>query len=65
LVVARVSGHRYIAFYTQTQMHSMNTPTSTPVDFPSVEGGPMLGSFKTEFGSMVIPDLDRILDNKF
>ena len=65
LVVARASGHRYIAFYTQTQMHSMNTPTSTPVEFPSVEGGPMLGSFKTEFGSMVIPDLDRILEGDF
>lgn len=65
LVIARASGHRYIAFYTQTQMHSMNTPTSTPVEFPSVEGGPMLGSFKTEFGSMVIPDLDRILDGGF
>jgi len=65
LVIARASGHRYIAFYTQTQMHSMNTPTSTPVEFPSVEGGPMLGSFKTEFGSMVIPDLDRILRGDF
>lgn len=65
LVIARASGHRYVAFYTQTQMHSMNTPTSTPVEFPSVEGGPMLGSFKTEFGSMVIPDLDRILDGDF
>jgi len=65
LVVARASGHKYIAFYTQTQMHSMNTPTSTPVQFPSVEGGPMLGSFKTEFGSMVIPDLDRILQGDF
>jgi len=43
----------------------MNTPTSTPVEFPSVEGGPMLGSFKTEFGSMVIPDLDRILRGDF
>ncbi len=65
LVIARASGHRHIAFYTQTQMHSMNTPTSTPVEFPSVEGGPMLGSFKTEFGSMVIPDLDRILEGNF
>ena len=65
LVIARASGHRYIAFYTQTQMHSMNTPTSTPVEFPTVKGGPMLGSFKTEFGSMVIPDLDKILDCKF
>jgi chemotaxis signal transduction protein len=65
LVIARASGHKYIAFHTQTQMHSMNTPTSTPVEFPSVEGGPMLGSFKTEFGSMVIPDLDRILQGEF
>ena len=65
LVIARASGHKYVAFYTQTQMHSMNTPTSTPVEFPSIEGGPMLGSFKTEFGSMVIPDLDRILDGDF
>ena len=65
LVIARASGHRYVAFFTQTQMHSMNTPTSTPVKFPSVEGGPMLGSFKTEFGSMVIPDLDRILSGDF
>ena len=65
LVIARASGHRYIGFYTQTQMHSMNTPTSTPVEFPSVEGGPTLGSFKTEFGSMVIPDLDSILRGDF
>jgi len=65
LVIARASGHKYVAFYTQTQMHSMNTPKATPVEFPSVEGGPMLGSFKTEFGSMVIPDLDQILAGKF
>ena len=65
LVIARVSGHRYVAFYAQTQMHSMSTPAATPVEFPSVEGGPMLGSFKTEFGSMVIPDLDRILSAEF
>ena len=64
LVIARASGHNYIAFYTQTQMHSMKTPTSTPVEFASVADGPLLGSFKTEFGSMVIPDLDRILNGK-
>ncbi len=65
LVIARASGHNYIAFYTQTQMHSMKTPTSSPVDFPSLTDKPLLGSFKTEFGSMVIPDLDRILNCDF
>ncbi len=64
LVIARASGHRYLAFYTQTQMHSMKTPTSRSVDFPTLAGRPLLGSFKTSFGSMVIPDLNRILAGK-
>ena len=64
LVVARASGHRYVAFYTQTQMHSMKTPPSTKTQFESMAGRPLLGAFKTNFGSMVIPNLDKILDGE-
>lgn len=61
LVIARGSGHRYIGFYTQTQMHSMKIPLSSPTKFDELDGFPHMGSFKTDFGGMVIPDIDRLL----
>ena len=65
LVIARAKGQNYVAFYTQTQMHSMKTPTSSTVEFEQLAGTPLMGSFKTSFGAMVIPDLDRILRADF
>ena len=65
LVIARAKGQNYVAFYTQTQMHSMKTPTSSTVEFKQLAGTPLMGSFKTSFGAMVIPDLDRILKGDF
>lgn len=62
LVIARASGHRYVGFYTQTQMHSMKTPTSRATEFKELEGTPHLGAFKTDFGVMVIPNLEQLLD---
>ena len=62
LVIARAGGHRYIGFYTQTQMHSMKAPESKPTEFEELSKTPHLGAFKTEFGVMVIPDLDQLLD---
>ena len=63
LVIARVSGHRYVGFYTQTQMHSMKAPSSNPIELEALAGTPLLGAFKTEVGAMVIPDLKKILDS--
>jgi len=63
LIIARASGGRYVGFYTQKQMHSMKTPTASPVEFKSLENAPYFGAFETEFGAMVVPDLSRILDN--
>ena len=62
LVIARAGGHRYVGFYTQTQMHSMKAPDSKPTEFDELSQTPHLGAFKTEFGVMVIPDLDQLLD---
>lgn len=62
LVIARTSGHRYVGFYTQTQMHSMKIPTASATRFDELSGSPHLGAFKTDFGVMVIPDLNRLLD---
>jgi len=63
LLIARASGHRYIGFYTQTQMHSMKLPTSSATKFEELDGSPHLGAFKTDVGVMVIPDLNRLLDD--
>lgn len=62
LVIARGSGHRYIGFYTQTQMHSMKIPLSSATKFDELDGFPHMGAFKTDFGGMVIPDIDRLFD---
>lgn len=62
LVIARGSGHRYLGFYTQTQMHSMKIPKSSETQFEELNGCPHLGAFKTDFGGMVIPDIDRLLN---
>ena len=63
LVIARAGGHRYVGFYTQTQMHSMKAPDSKPTEFEELSKTPHLGAFKTEFGVMVIPNLDQLLDD--
>ena len=63
LLIARASGHRYIGFYTQTQMHSMKIPTSSATKFEELDGSPHMGAFKTDVGVMVIPDLNRLLDD--
>lgn len=62
LVIARASGHRYVGFYTQTQMHSIKIPTAAATRFEQLQGTPHLGAFKTDYGVMVIPDLNRMLD---
>ena len=62
LVIARGSGHRYLGFYTQTQMHSMKIPLSSKTEIDELKGCPHLGAFKTDFGGMVIPDIDRLLN---
>jgi chemotaxis signal transduction protein len=62
LVIARTAGHRYVGFYTQTQMHSMKAPTASVTKFEELTGTPHLGAFKTDYGVMVIPDLNRLLD---
>ena len=62
LVIARGSGHRYLGFYTQTQMHSMKIPLSSETEFDELKGSPHLGAFKTDLGGMVIPDIDRLLN---
>jgi chemotaxis signal transduction protein len=61
LVIARASGHRYVGFYTQTQMHSMKIPTASTTNLAELKGHPHMGAFKTDFGVMVIPDLDSLL----
>ena len=45
LVIARAGGHRYVAFYTQTQMHSMKAPDSKPTEFEELSKTPHLGAF--------------------
>ena len=62
LVIARGAGHRYLGFYTQTQMHSMKIPLASETQFDELNGYPHLGAFKTDLGAMVIPDIDRLLD---
>ncbi len=63
LVIVRASNNRFLGFYTKPQMQSMKIPTSTPGHIKSMEGRPCLGTFKTEFAAMVVPDMNRILDN--
>lgn len=65
LVIARTSGHRYLAFYTQKQMHSMKVPESAAIKVDAFESRPCLGAFRTDYGTMLVPDLAKILDFQF
>ena len=60
IVVSRVGSDRYVGFYSQAQMQSMKVPTSIPHKID--DSLPSLGAFKTEFSTLVIPDLGQILD---
>ncbi len=60
VVIARIAGNRYVAFNTEAQMQSMKVPTSIP--HPIDDSLPCVGAFKTEYSTLVIPDLAQILD---
>jgi chemotaxis signal transduction protein len=65
LVISRASNHRLIGFYTKSQMQTMKVPVSAPIKVDAMKGRPCLGVFRTDFADMVVPDMDRILDNGF
>ncbi|QEG21435.1 chemotaxis protein CheW [Mariniblastus fucicola] len=65
LVIARATGNRFLGFYAQPQMQTMKVPESVPGSNTLFEGRPHLGCFRTELGELVVPDLNRILDNGF
>lgn len=65
LVITRASGNRLVGFHTKLQMQTMKVPASAPRKLESMVGRPCLGSFKTDFADMVVPDLNRILNNDF
>lgn len=65
LVIARATGNRFVGFYAQPQMQTMKVPTSVPGGEDSLVGRPHRGCFRTELGELVVPDMDRILNNDF
>lgn len=65
LIVARAGG-RWIAFCVNTQMQTLRSPTATvSANKRLPENAPIVGSFRTEMGDLIVPDLNRILDNEF
>ena len=65
LVIARATGNRFLGFYAQPQMQTMKVPESIPGGANTLVGRPHRGCFRTELGELVVPDMDRILDNNF
>ena len=65
LVIARATGNRFIGFYAQPQMQTMKVPQAIPGGGNSLAGRPHRGCFRTELGELVVPDMNRILDNDF
>lgn len=65
LVIARATGNRFLGFYAQPQMQTMKVPESIPGTANALTGRPHRGCFRTELGELVVPDMDRILDNDF
>ena len=46
-------------------MQTIKVPASLPGGENTLAGRPHLGNFLTELGELVVPDIDRILDNDF
>lgn len=65
LVIARATGNRFLGFYAQPQMQTMKVPEAIPGGENTLVGRPHRGCFRTELGELVVPDMDRILDNNF
>lgn len=65
LVIARATGNRFVGFYAQPQMQTLKVPASLPGSENTLSGRPHLGCFLTELGELVVPDMNRILDNDF
>lgn len=65
LVIARATGNRFVGFYAQPQMQTMKVPESIPGGVNALVGRPHRGCFRTELGELVVPDMDRIIDNEF
>lgn len=62
LIVARTASGRFVGFVTRTQMQSMKAPVASSIQPKSLVGRPAYGMFRTEYGLMIIPNFDRILD---
>ena len=65
LVIARATGNRFVGVYAKPQMQTMKVPESVAGNSESFKGRPHLGCFRTELGDLVVPDLNRILNNDF
>ncbi len=63
LIIARVSGNRFVGFYARHQLQIIKTPPDverSPHD--EIADRPLLGVFESEDGRLVFPDLDGILE---
>jgi len=65
LVIARATNNRFIGFYAKPQMQTMNVPEAVGGNAQRFKGRPHLGCFRSELGEIVVPDMNRILDNDF
>ena len=65
LVIARATGNRFVGVYAKPQMQTMRVPESVAGNSEPFKGRPHLGCFRTELGDLVVPDLNRILNNDF
>ncbi len=62
LVVARLPGHRYVGVFTQTDLQLLKAlPNASSCQIDSLQDKPQLGAFDTEYGNIVVPDLDTIM----
>ena len=65
LVIARATNNRFVGFYAKPQMQTMNVPEAVAGNAAAFKGRPHLGCFRSELGEIVVPDMNRILDNNF
>lgn len=63
LMVCHLGQGQHVGFYTQAQIRTVRTPSSTQTDIAWLFGMPKLAAVESADGVLVVPDLKSILNN--
>ena len=63
LMICHLGHGQHVGFYTQVQIRTVRTPSSTQTDVAWLFGMPKLAAVESADGVLVVPDLKSILSN--